>query len=62
MLPPIDKANGNVAFICQRFYAIVLIEELGLDHDNTATNKTYILAPKTNDPAVSGYTTSLFDS
>lgn len=25
----VDKANGNVAFICQRFYALILIKELG---------------------------------
>ena len=29
----IDKANENVAFICQRFYALVQLKELGLDHN-----------------------------
>ena len=24
----IDKADGNIAFVCQRFYALVLIKEL----------------------------------
>ena len=28
---PIDKANENVLFICQLFYAFVLIKELRLD-------------------------------
>ena len=31
VIAPIDKATGNVAFICKRFYAEVLIKELGLD-------------------------------
>ena len=30
VIVPIDKASGNVAFICKRFYAKVLLEELGL--------------------------------
>ena len=30
VITPIDKATGNVAFICKRFYALVLIKELGL--------------------------------
>ena len=38
----IDKAIGKVAFICRRFYALVLRKELGLDLNNTGTNKTYI--------------------
>ena len=31
---PINKASGNVAFICQKHYARVLINELGLNHVN----------------------------
>ena len=31
VITPIDKASGNVAFICKRFYAKILIDELGLD-------------------------------
>ena len=27
---PIDKASSNIAFVCKRFYAQVLISELGL--------------------------------
>ena len=30
VIVPIDKATGNVAFVCKRFYAIVLLRELGL--------------------------------
>ena len=27
---PIDKATGNIALVCKRFYALVLAKELGL--------------------------------
>ena len=30
VIAPIDKASGNVSFICKRFYADVLAKELGL--------------------------------
>ena len=30
VIVPIDKASGNIAFICKRFYAKVLLDELGL--------------------------------
>ena len=39
VITPIDKAAGNVTFICKRFYATVLIKELGLD--GTVGNATY---------------------
>ena len=39
VIAPIDKATGNVAFICKRFYATVLIRELGLV--NEVGSKTY---------------------
>jgi len=32
VIVPIDKASGNIAFICKRFYAKVILEELGLNH------------------------------
>ena len=37
VITPVDKASGNVAIICKRFYAQVLVEELGLKNksDNT---------------------------
>ena len=39
----IDNTDGNVAFTCKRFYALVLIREL-----DTGTNETYIPVRKTN--------------
>ena len=41
VITPIDKASGNVALICKRFYAQVIIKELGLNSPNIA-NPTYI--------------------
>ena len=40
VITPIDKATGNVAFICKRFYATVLLEKLGLNKQNL--NPTYL--------------------
>ena len=37
VIVPIDKASGNVAFVCKRFYALVLIKALGLDKDLGST-------------------------
>ena len=37
VLVPIDKASNNIAFICKRFYAKVLLEELGLIGASTST-------------------------
>ena len=39
---PIDKATGNIALVCKRFYALVLANELGLVYnvDNTV-GRTY---------------------
>ena len=34
---PIDKASNNIAFICKRFYAQVLLEELGLMGSSSST-------------------------
>ena len=49
---PIHKSNGNVAFMCQRFYALVLTKELGLGHNNVGKNRTYIPVHKTNNPVI----------
>ena len=38
LVVPIDKASGNVAFICQRHYAQVLVNELGLNNVNNITS------------------------
>ena len=32
---PIDKATGNIALICKRFYASVIAKEFGLGNNNT---------------------------
>ena len=37
VMVPIDKAANNVSFICKRFYAQVLLEELGLTGSSTST-------------------------
>lgn len=34
---PTDKANVNPAFICQRFYALALVKELGVDEEAAAS-------------------------
>ena len=40
VVAPIDKATGNIAFICKRFYASVIVEELGLrDASSSSTYK-----------------------
>ena len=37
---PINKASGNVSFVCQRYYAQVLISELGLNGFNGTPKAT----------------------
>ena len=49
---PIDKASGNVAFVLQRHYAQVLINEFGLNHVNNI-NSTSTKAIKPVDKNVS---------
>ena len=56
---PRDKANQNVAFVYELFCALVLIKELGLDHNNTGTNKTYISVDEINNQIISDNTTFL---
>ena len=41
VITPIDKASNNVAFICKRHYAQVLVDELGLENTNDSA-PTYI--------------------
>merc|ERR1711964_469208 len=41
VISPIDKASNNVAFICKRFYAQVLVKELGFGSPSNA-NPTYV--------------------
>ena len=56
VVTPVNKADRNNAFICQQFYALVLIKEVGLDHNNAVTNKTCIPEYKTNNQVISGHT------
>ena len=51
---PIDKATGNIALVCKRFYALVLANELGLVNnvDNTV-GRTY--------EVINGNSTEVFD-
>ena len=37
VMVPIDKAANNIAFVCKRFYATVLMEELGLSAESSST-------------------------
>ena len=37
---PVDKTNDKVGFISQRYYALVLLKELGLDRNTANTYKT----------------------
>ena len=51
IIAPIDKATGNVAIICKRFYASVLLKELGLVANNSS--KTYeIITDKNSDQVI----------
>ena len=59
VVTPIHKVHGNVAFICQQFYALVLMKERDVDHNNTGTKKTFIPVHKTNNQIISGRTTFL---
>ena len=46
-----DKSSSIVAFVCQRHYAQVSINEIGLDDVNNI-NVTYVKATKTVDKIV----------
>ena len=37
VMVPIDKAANNVAFICKRYYALIILQELGLSGVPTST-------------------------
>ena len=41
---PIDKAANNVAFVCKRYYAKVLLKEMGLINGTSDTyNISYFI-------------------
>ena len=50
VIAPIDKATGNISLICKRFYAEVLVNELGLKGEGSAT---YTSVRKKSDKIVS---------
>ena len=58
VITPIDKATGNVAIICKRFYAEVLIKELGLGSSSTK-GSTYLKTTKSSDTIVRNHSTFL---
>ena len=59
VIVPIDKANGNVAFICQRHYAQVLIDELGINNINNNKTNTYINVTKSAEKIIADNTSFL---
>ena len=44
VIVPIDKASGNIALVCKRFYAQVLTSELGLTTNGTTTYQREIFS------------------
>ena len=42
VIVPVDKATGNLALICKRHCASVLVKELGLSHNNPSLTYTKI--------------------
>ena len=54
---PVDKANGNVFFVCQRHYAQFFINELRLTVNNITS--TYVKTIKPEDKTVTDNTSFL---
>ena len=54
----VDKAAGNFAFTCKKFYFLKLAEELGLNNENPG-NETYSFSPNTENEIVSRIKTDL---
>ena len=52
VVAPID-ANGKIAFACQTFYDLALINKFQLDHNTTSTNNFYTQVTKTNNQVFS---------
>ena len=60
VIAPIDKATGNISFICKRFYADVLIKELGINNNGYNNSDTYTwIKNTTTDDLVSTHTDNL---
>ena len=45
----IDKASGNVAITCKRFYVLKLLKELGVTIGGSINNKNFGLVNTTNE-------------
>ena len=54
----VDKAAGNFAFTCKKFYFLRLAEELGLNNDNPG-NETYRFSPNSEGEIVGSIKTDL---
>ena len=60
VMVPIDKAANNVAFICKRFYAHVLLKELGLI--NNEPSSTYaMISDNSRDQIISQHKSEIKD-
>ena len=53
LLLQLIKANGNITFVCQTFYDLVVINEFDLDQHTTSTNNYYTQVTKTNNQVTS---------
>ena len=45
----IDKASGNEAITCKRFYVLKLLKELGVTIGGSINNKNFVLVNTTNE-------------
>ena len=61
VIVPIDKASGNVAFVCQRFYAHVLVRELGLDGESNVGTYEKVINDKA-DEIIQNHTSKLLNN
>ena len=54
VISTVDKASSNFAFICKKFFLLVILEELGFDKDNfqPVGNTTYLPATVSSDVIV----------
>ena len=41
---PIDKATGNIALVCKRFYASLVTRELGLNNNSSTDSYSNAVA------------------
>ena len=60
----VDKASNNFAFVCKKFFVLVLLEELGFDKDNFLPigNNTYLPVWETENDIINRHSTVLNDN